>query len=60
MYIAITIHGTTIVCDIFQLPIHCETVQVPPLTPNDMPSSVPTQHPPAVVCPETTSPAQLG
>ena len=44
---------------IFQLPIHCETVQVPPLTPNDIPLSVPTQHSSAVVGPETTSPVQL-
>ena len=43
---------------IFQLPIHCETVQDP--TPNDIPSSVPTQHSSAVVGPETTSPTQLG
>ena len=48
------------ISDIFQLPIHCETLQVPPLTPNDMPSSVPTQHSSAVVGPGTISPAQLG
>ena len=46
--------------NIFQLPIHCEVGQDPGPTPNDMPSSVPTQHSSAVVGPETTSPVQLG
>ena len=47
--------------EVFQLPIHCETIQVPFSSAKDMPSIVPTQQSFAVLTSTATeSPGQLG